>query len=53
MSEMFRDTIQTVVAERWPGARLRNLSSRALAELHREVRKRLARTPMRHAWRWN
>ena len=53
MNAVFRDTILTVLSERWPGARLRNLSPQALMELHREVRQRLGKTSMRHQWRWN
>jgi hypothetical protein len=53
MHEIFNETIQTVIAERWPGTHLRNLEPTALAELHREVRRRLSAMPMSHTWRWN
>ncbi len=53
MSEIFTDTVDAVIAERWPGLRFSNLSPQSLGELHREVSERLATMPMRHAWRWN
>ncbi len=53
MHETFNETIHAVIKERWPGSRLKNLQPAALAELHREVRRRLAVMPMRHTWRWN
>jgi hypothetical protein len=53
MNEIFTHTIHHVMQERWPGLRMRNLSPAALDQLHREVRERLARMPMDHAWRWN
>jgi hypothetical protein len=53
MNAVFRDTIRTVLHERWPGARLAGLSPQALTELHLEVRQRLSTTSMQHQWRWN